>query len=222
MHKEQIDELYHLLREVSNTGSDQQSTEITDAIRGLAGHLLAERDYLRLIQYSRYYGEKFLLQPTYEAIIEKGWGPKRFVDLGAGLGWLGRGLAVKFRIADVLTVDKRPWGATDVLADLELGSGLKKVDDRLRPGDIIVMSDLLHCVENPEGILGAFSGYPIAALEYMPVNQDYAFSYKKQVARYGGNPIEPAALTGILAGLGRETDIKDLDPYVLILIDKET
>lgn len=222
MKKEQLDELYHLLRVATNTGYAQQSTEITDAICGLAGHLLAGRDYLRLIQYSRYYGEKYLLDPTYEAIRARGWQPKRFVDLGAGLGWLGRGLAVRFKIAEVLTIDKRPWVTIDVVADLELGSGLRIVNEQLKEGDILVMSDLLHCVENPEGILKAFAGYSMAILEYMPADKAYAASYRKQIKRYGGNPLQAGELiVEILSRLGRKTDVIDLDPYVLILIDKE-
>lgn len=221
MNKEQLDDLYYLLREVSNEGNRQQSTEITDAVYGLAGHLLAGRDYLRLIQYSRYYGEKFLLQPTYEAILEKDWKPTRFADLGAGLGWLSRGLASKFRVKDVLTVDKRPWMAIDILADLELGSGLLKVGEQLKDGDVIVASDFLHCIDNPEGILKAFPEYPMAILEYMPTNKLWATNYREQIKRYGGDPIEPAALTGMLAGTHRKTDVKDLEPYILILIDKE-
>ncbi len=221
MEREQIDMLYHLLREVSNEGDRQVSTEITDAIYGLAGHLLGGKDYLRLVQYCRYYGEKFLIQPAYEAILEKGWQPTRFVELGAGLGWLCRGLASRFRIAGVLTVDKRPWMAIDVLADLELGSGLLKVDEQLEAGDIIVMSDFLHCVENPEGILRAFPEYPMAILEYAPTNEDYISSYTAQLKRYGGNPIPSGTLEDMLHRVGRKTDIQDLDPYILILIDKE-
>ena len=220
MDKNQIDELYYLLREVSNEGNRRTSTEVTDAIYGLAGHLLAGKDYLRLIQYSRYYGEKFLLKPTHEAILEKGWVPMRFVELGAGLGWLCRGLAAKFRIKDTLTVDKRPWMTIDVLADLELDSGILKVDKHLKDGDIIVMSDFLHCVEDPESILKAFPKYPMAILDYMPTDVRYAKNYREQLKRYGGNPIESGALESMLHRVGRKTDIKDLDPYVLILIDK--
>lgn len=221
MNKEQMDELYYLMREVSNEANRQQTTELSDAVYGLAGHLLAGGDYLRLIQYSRYYGEKYLLQPTYEAILEKGWVPGRFVEFGAGLGWLCRGLAVMFKVKDALTVDKRPWTSIDVLADLELGSGMWKVDTYLKDGDVIVMSDLLHCVDNPRGIMSAFPVYPMAILEYMPTNKVWASNYREQIARYGGSPIDPGELTGMLAGLHRHTDTKYLDPYILILIDKE-
>ena len=221
MDKEQIDELYYLLREVSNEGNRQQSTEITDAIYGLAGHLLAGKDYLRLIQYSRYYGEKYLLQPTREAIADR-WGtPSRFVELGAGLSWLSRGLTSWFRIKDILTVDKRPWMAIDVLADLETSDGIIAVYDQLKDGDVIVMSDLLHCVGSMGDILRAFPKYPMVILEYMPTDVRYADNYREQLKRYGGNPIEPGELEGLLYRIGRKADIKELDPYVLILIDKE-
>lgn len=221
MDKEQIDELYYLLREVSNEGDRRTSTEITDAIYGLAGHLLAGKDYLRLVQYSRYYGEKFLLQPTYEAILEKGWEPTRFVELGAGLGWLCRGLATKFKIKDVLAVDKRPWIAIDILTDLETSDGIIAVYDQLGDGDVIVMSDFLHCIRNPEDILRAYPKYPMAILEYMPADKRYADNYREQLVRYGGNIIHPESLTEMLTGLGRKTDIKELEPYILILIDAE-
>ncbi len=222
MEKGQLDELYHLLREVSNEGSRTYPTDITDAIYGLAGHLFAGTDYLRLIQYCKFYGEKFLLQPTYEAIQERGWQPSRIVEFGAGLGWLCRGLAVKFKTADVITVDKRPWVGTDILTDLETPAGRDQVKLLLKDGDIIVMSDFLHCVESPLDILKAFPECPMAILEYLPVNRAYAESYRTQLRRYGGNPIQSVELiSDMLGGLGRKADVRDLEPYILMLIDKE-
>ncbi|GAJ01343.1 unnamed protein product, partial [marine sediment metagenome] len=75
MHKEQYDQLYHLLREASNTC--EQDELIT--IGGLVSHLFAGGDYLSLIQYSALYGEKFLLEPTYDSLVEFGMKPKRIV-----------------------------------------------------------------------------------------------------------------------------------------------
>lgn len=222
MEKHELDTLYHLLRKVSNEGNQQTSTEITDAVFGLAGHLLAGRDYLRLIQYSRYYGEKFLLGSTYSAIENHRWFPKRLVDFGAGLGWLSRGLAVKFKgIPEVVTVDKRPWGGTDVLADLEELKGIELVYSQMKNDDIIVMSDFLHCITNPKEILTRFSAWPMVILEYSPIDEDWAKSYGEQVGRYGGNCITPEALTKILEGISRGVDIQDLDPYILILVDRD-
>ena len=221
MKKDRLDELYHLLREVFNEGDKASSTEITDAIYGLAGHLLAGKDYLRLIQYSAYYGRTYLLEPTFKAISEAGWQPARIVEFGAGLGWLSRGLASKFKIADVFTIDKRIWVATSLVANLETTDGITAVIHQMKDGDLIVMSDFLHCVTNPKEILETFDQWPIAILEYMPVDQDYASSWEYQLKRYGGNPIDPGDLSKMLSSLGRHTDIKDLEPYVLILIGKE-
>jgi len=221
VNKEQMDKLYYLLREVSNEGHRQQSTEITDAVYGLAQHLLAGRDYLRLIQYSRYYGEKFLLKPTFEAILGKEWVPSRFVEFGAGLGWLCRGLASRFKIPFTLTVDKRPWIAIDVLADLETIAGINDVYTQLEKTDIIVMSDFLHCVANPSLILEKFSRWPIAILEYAPTDYDWDENYTEQLKRYGGNPLCPEEIADLYEGTHRHTDIIDLDPYILVLIDAE-
>ncbi len=221
MYKEQMDELYHLLRVASNEGSRNYSTEPANIVYGMAKHLLEGKDYLRLIQYCKYYGEKHLLQPTYEAILWKEWGPSRIVEFGAGLGWLCRGLATKHIASCVLTIDKRRWAATDLIADLETAEGLGLVQDILMTGDIIVMSDFLHCVVDPQVILKTFSAYPIVILEYMPTNKQWANSYRDQLERYGGNPLVVGALITMLNDLGRHVDIKELDPYILILIDKE-
>ena len=220
MDREQTDELYHLLRTVSNdaAGGDRNQN---DAVIWLAEHVLEGGYYLGLIKYSAFYGEKFLLQPTYEAIRNTEWKFNRIVELGAGLGWLGRGLASKFKIADVITVDKRLWGAINLSVDLEAGNGKLAVDEVLREGDLIVMSDFLHCVVNPVAILNAFPGYPMAVLEYMSTNELFAGSFNKQLKRFGGNPISAEEMLGIVKSTGRYTTIMNFDPYVLILIDKE-
>lgn len=221
MKKEQLDELYHLLRVISNEAAEADDRDQNDAIVWLTRHLLEGGYYLGLIKYAAFYGERFLLQPTYEAIRERGWEFDRIVEFGAGLGWLCRGLASRFRIADVLTVDKRPWGAISISADLETQDGIKEVWAELREGDLIVTSDFLHCVNNPANILKEFSSWPMAILEYMPTNEDYTSSYTTQLGRYGGNPIQSGELGSMLHRVGRKTDIQDLDPYVLILIDRE-
>jgi len=219
--KQDMDQLYHLLRCASNAAFTEKAPELTNNVYNIAKHLLAGGDYLALIQYCAYYGEKYLLQPTCEAVLERGWNSGRVVEFGAGLGWLGRGLAAKLGYLPTLFVDKRHWAMIDLVADLETPAGVTAVLDRLNDTDVIVMSDFLHCVENPARILGVFCKWPMAILEYMPTNKDYASSYEDQLARYGGNPIDAAALSGMLANLGRKTDIKDLEPHVLILIDKE-
>ena len=220
MFKEQVDELYHLLRVVSNDAADDDRDQ-NDAFVWLVKHVLEGGYYLGLVKYCAFYGEKFLLQRTYEAICDTKWEFTRIAEFGAGLGWLSRGLASKFKIADVITVDKRLWGAINLVADLETSSGLGVVGEALRKGDLIVMSDFLHCVENPGSILHAFSEYPMAVLEYMPTNTTFTESFNNQLRRYGGDPINAEEMLKIVKSTGRYTVIIDLDPYVLMLIDKE-
>lgn len=219
MDKERMDELYHLMRVASNSAAQQKRPDIASSIYGLSRHLLAGGDYLNLIQYCAYYGESFLLQPTCEQLHIKGWKPERIVEFGAGLGWLGRGLSVMFSGLPALYVDKRHWTMIDIVADLETAEGMNKVAKQMRTGDLIVMSDFLHCIESPKKLLTAFSSFPMAILEYMPTNEEYVASYTSQLERYGGNPIPAGTLESMLSSLGRRTDIKDLDPYILILID---
>jgi len=215
MEKYDIDELYHLLRDASNDESD-----LPKFIYGLSRHLLAGGDYLGLIQYSAFYGENFLLEPTHKAIVERGWTPGRVVEFGAGLGWLGRGLAAKLNFIPAMFVDKRQWSMIDVVADLETDTGIDKVLSVMKEGDLIVMADFLHCVVNPTQILEAFSSYNMAILEYMAVDPRLADSYEKQIKRYGANPIGVTEYLPLFKQLNRPTDIKDIDPYVLILIDR--
>lgn len=217
MDKAKLDTLYYLLREVSNEASSQQSSELADVVYRLAGHLLAGTNYLGLVRYSRYYGEQFLLQPTYEAICKKDWSPTRFVEFGAALGWLCRGLASKFKIKDVLTIDKRAWTAIDLVADLETAQGIKSVQEVMKDGDVIVAADLLHCLKNPREVMLNFLKWPIVALEYCSADTDYMESYTTQIARYGADPIMPETFGEMFPG--RRVDAVDLEPYILLLVD---
>jgi len=215
MNKEQIDELYHLLRVASN--SDDQDERST--LFGISKHLLAGGDYLSLVQFSRYYGERFLLGPTRDAILKTDWHTDRVVEFGAGLGWLGRGLAAQLGFRPCLFVDKRQWTMIDVIADLETEQGIQKVLSTMKDGDLIVMSDLLHCLEDPKAIMSHFSDWPTAILEYCPIDADRLESYITQIERYGANPLLPTDLVGVFPN--RKVDAVDLDPYVLLLVDKE-
>ena len=94
MKKEDLDQLYHLLRVVSNDAANHKDVELSSVVFGMCKHLLCGGDYLSLIQYCAYYGENFLLEPTFKAIVATKWVPLRIVEFGAGLGWLGRGLSL--------------------------------------------------------------------------------------------------------------------------------
>ncbi len=225
--KEQIDELYHLLRVVSNgdisteefarTGRPQR--EVNRIFHGLSRHLLAGGDYDALIQFSAYYGSRFLLKPACEAIDKTGWAPVGIVELGAGFGWFGRGVSALFESIPCLFVDKRHWVLIDIVADLETEHGLSKVLSAMREGDLIVAADLLHCLDDPKGIMSRFSKWPMAILEYCPISNDYAESYTTQLRRYGANPLATEVFEELFPG--RRVDIVDIDPYILLLVEAE-
>lgn len=225
MEKQEIDQLYHLLRVACNDLAldTDESEEQRTALLGIIRHLLQGSDYLGLVQYCAYYGEQFLVRPTYEAMVHKGWKPTRIVDLGAGLGWLSRGLSLLYgaSVTSTLTVDKRPWGAIDLLANLETPSGIQQVLSVLRDKDVIVMSDLLHCLDNAEEILYTFSRWPMAILEYCPATLEHAYSYCFQLERYGASFLPQPNLIQMLHEVGRPVETVNLEPYILTLIDPE-
>jgi hypothetical protein len=225
MEKQELDNLYHLLRVASNDlalDTDEFKEQRT-ALLGIVRHLLQGSDYLGLIQYSAYYGEQFLVRPTYEAMVHKGWKPTRIVDLGAGLGWLSRGLSLLYgaSVTSTLTVDKRSWGAIDLPANLETSDGIWQVISTLKDKDVIVMSDLLHCLNNPREILSAFSKWPMAILEYCSARSEYAYSYCFQLERYGASFLPQSNLIQMLHEVGRPVETVNLEPYILTLIDPE-
>jgi len=218
LEKKEIDQLYHLLRRASNitdeekaAGSVYSPDEKVSIIYGLCRHLLAGGDYSALIQFSQFYGVSFLLEPVFKAIKKLGWKPSRIVDLGAGLGWLGRGLSAKFGLIPALFVDKRPWPLVDFVADLETDTGIKTVLGELREGDLIVASDLLHCLDKPATVMGSFSAWPMAILEYCPEDDSLRVSYSEQISRFGASPLEGIdSLVNIFKH--RKTHTVDLDP----------
>lgn len=219
MEKETLDELYHLLRKVENEAHDTKNTKMASIIRGLVNHVLGGGDYLALLQYLEVYGNNYLLERTCKAIQAHNWKPERIVEFGAGLGWLGLGLASKFETLHTLRVDKRHWMMTDLVVDLEEIVGRAKVREHMLPGDIIVMSDFLHCVDNPELILDAFADFPMAILEYAPSNPDYRESYSQQLEHFGAHMLNADEYVDMLDSLSRTVDVVNIDPYMLILVE---
>jgi len=226
--KQEIDQLYHLLRQASNISEDYRINtkacltpqEQINVIYGLCRHLLAGGDYSALVQYSQFYGLSYLLEPTFQAIKSIGWQPKRIVDFGAGLGWLGRGLAAKFGLLPTLFVDKRPWSLINLVADLETQEGIDAVLNELSDGDLIVSCDLLHCLEDPQQEMADFSGWPMAMLEYYPTNQEFKKSYSLQIHRYGACSLTYPELKDVFPD--RVSRTIPIDPYILMLVDPVT
>lgn len=231
MNKQEIDQLYHLLRQASNISEDRKINTKTclmpqeqiNVIYGLCRHLLAGGDYSALVQFSQFYGESYLLGPTFREIKYKfgpTWQPRRVVEFGAGLGWLGRGLAAKFGMLPLLLVDKRPWPLINLVADLESQEDKEVVLHEMKEGDLIVACDFLHCLEDPYEVMAGFDKWPIAVLEYRPADVSYLESYSEQISRYGASPVTTAFVESTFPG--RKRHLADIDPYALALIDPVT
>ncbi len=184
------DQLYHLLRHASNTCNvDELST-----LQGLVSHLFTGGDYLGLARFLAFYGRKYLADGVYSEMVDAGITPTRIVEFGAGLGWLSNSLASCFKIDKTLTIDKRAWIGTDMIADMETRRGLEAVHRQLTEGDVIVMSEFIHCVNNPKEITSLFREWPMVILEYCPSSGAYVESYRKQITRYGATYMGPDTL----------------------------
>jgi len=225
LEKKEIDQLYHLLRRVSNyaEGGVQRGTSLTakeqiGVLYGLCRHLLAGGDYLALVQFSQFYGESFLVEPVSKIIKNRGWKPGRVVEFGAGLGWFGRGLAGNLGMLPIMSVDKRPWPLINLVKDLEVKEDKADILHSMKKDDLIVACDMLHCLEDPYEVMAGFDEWHIAVLEYMPENDDFRHSYSEQITRYGANPL--LSLEGLAAVFpGRKSTLAKLDPYVLLLVE---
>jgi len=226
MEKHETDQLYHLLRQASNISEEQKISiktfltpqEQINVIYGLCRHLLAGGDYSALVQYSQYYGLNYLLDPTFNELKRRNYQPKRIVEFGAGLGWLGRGLAAKFGMLPRLLVDKRPWMLIDLIADLETEKGRDVVLDALQEGDLIIACDFLHCLDDPQEVMADFSMWPTVILEYYSANVEFTKSYSFQIHRYGACPLTSIAeFKDIFPD--RVSRTIPIDPYILMLVE---
>lgn len=182
-----IDALYHELRLLCVTDDSIQK----EAMAGIASHLTnPQGDYPGLLRFLSYYGGSYTLPPVIEHLrsAARTFVFSRVVELGAGFGWLGRGISRAFDTPAVFC-DKRQWTLIDVVADIETKNGIKRVLDELREGDLIVMSELIHCLENPRKTLRPFTRWPMLVVEYMPSNSAYLNSYNAQVAKFGCKPV---------------------------------
>lgn len=226
MKKQDIEQLYHLLRVVSNASGERKVDQMTglspheqvDVIYGLCRHLLAGGDYSALVRFSQFYGESFLVEPTFNAIKNYGWQPERVVEFGAGLGWLARGLSARLGMTPCLFVDKRPWPLIDLVADLETEEGREEVLAELKEGDLIVACELVHCLDYPKEVMSDFASWPTAIIEYYPDDASWRESYSAQTARYGASHIMSARALGNVFS-GRTTTTINIAPFILMLVD---
>jgi len=185
--KETIDELYHKLRLVSIEGSVTEKL----AVFGLTTHLMrTSGDYRGLLAFLNNYGENYLMPHVIKVVERSGVEFDRVVDLGCGFCWLGRGLAAARNLPG-LFIDKRQWTLVDIVADIETENGVKRIMDELRPSDLIVMGELIHCIADPLKVLGPlFKKWPCVVIEYNPgVGSEYESSYNAQVGALGCVPV---------------------------------
>lgn len=178
--KREWDLLYHLLRRAS---MDPYSKPIA---LGLAQHLLSGPDYPSLLNYSSYYGSRYLLPRLISLLRRFRVSPRRIVELGAGRAWLGRGLSEEFGVP-LVTVDKRREFSPTLVLDLESQGGLEELSRVLKDQDLIVMADFLHCLDSSwEDLFRLLSPYSSLVLEYL-IGGTYGESFKRQIEAYGGN-----------------------------------
>ena len=220
MDRQQTDELYHLMRVASN---DCTSDELSK-LYGLIRHLFCGGDYLSLIQYSAWYGERYIL-PELNELLDNNFKlntPVRIVELGAGLGWLSRGLCLHYHIDKMITVDKRPWGATTERLNIENKEDRDYLISKY-PADgrtLIVASEFLHCCDNQKEIIDAFYDYDMLILEYVGWNEESFKSYQDQLGRYGAMVPTLPDLRYILGDRAVFSKDRSILPYLVAFIGR--
>jgi hypothetical protein len=204
--KDDLDMFYHLLRKFNEL--DRKQREI---LLGLACHLLDEPDYEALLDWLEYYGKQFIV-PHVLPMLEQYKG-KFFavVELGAGKGWLGRAVA-KFLKAHYVPIDKRKEFNPLYCLDLEKGEDLYEMKILLHKyyPALVVMSEFLHCVENPEQILGRLHDQSVLIMEHK-IKGWAGESFRKQLEWYGCNYKYLQVLPSFFKG--RKVFEKDIYPY---------
>jgi len=193
MNKAQLDELYHNLRVMSFSEDITQK----EAVVGIVSHLTTPQgDYGGLLRFLNYYGDKYLLDDAVKLYTTHISSPnsRRIVEFGAGLGWLGRGLSNRLTTKPPLLIDKRQRAGIDIVADIESTNGAARVLDALDDSDVIVMSELLHCLDDARATMRQFMPWPKLIIEYMPKGDSfksasYQSSYNRQIGALGCKPV---------------------------------
>ncbi len=224
MEKEQVDQLYHLLRQLSNEAADPSTTvdklsqltvsQEAAAIKGLINHL-DKSNYPQLLSFSTMYGMKYIVPAVAKIIKQNNVQVNRFLDVGCGNGWLGINLSLRFNKSHVL-IDKREHIFGTIPLNFEIPKDMDTFKSMIADYDVITMCDFLHCVDNPKAILDAIPWNNIVVVEYIPSKESYMDSYKSQLARYGASSFTHEELCDIL--YPRVLDMIDADPYEIFLL----
>lgn len=222
--KGDLDTLYHVLRKASL--SDKETKKAVDSI---CTHLCRGPSYQDLDEWLSYYGKKYILPHVLDALANCHVKFSHVIELGAGTGWLGQEIAATYRV-DCALVDKRypiekmdnvwdrtysrPDGHSTTWShlDLETDDGLKALTNTLRPGDLLIMSEFLHCLDDPESVVASLVHYPWVVVEYDAADPIYGQSYIEQLAKYGATAY-PDLYRNIAVGRSRKL-IRNIHPYI--------
>ena len=183
-----IDQVYHQLRIANTELSDNERVELLY----IAIHLLSkEGDYPSLLHFLSYYGSKFVIDDVVQLVGISGIKFNRIIELGAGFGWLSKGLGEKFKVEYIQT-DSRKWGNIRQVIDIETAQGIQELKNNLLPTDLIVMSDVIHCIKpgKRQSLIDSFPNNDILVLEYLPRNAAQMRSFTKQIRLKGCVPLD--------------------------------
>lgn len=131
-------------------------------------------DYTGARSYLNELGAKLIL-PTALSIMDILAPPLEFtrvVELGAGFGWMGRGISSYYKLP-YLSVDLSDYAPVDIIADIESPQGQRVITDRLLPLDLIVMSEVIHCLKDPISAMKPFWAWPMVVIEFWPAAISY-------------------------------------------------
>ena len=221
-----IDEYYHLLRKFSNYAADNgrafvpptdlMKYERVEVLRGLSDHLLKGGDYNALIRFSQLYGTENILPRVVEAIESRGWSPRRVIDIGCGLGWLGRGISSYFSISKV-SIDKRRWPLVDKVLDVDTDNGLDELLKLTEDDDVLVGCEFLHCLERPFTFVDSTRMLNRIFIEYSPLSHKMLNSYNEQIKRFGCTVVD---MNELHAKYNMSSSVVGCDPFKILVIDK--
>ena len=182
-----IDAIYHQLR----TANTDVSSEGKVALERMARHLLSEDgEYPALLDFLAYYGAKYVLQDVINAIIHEDLKFNRVIELGAGYGWLSEGIGKCFKV-DYVKTDSRGWPGIHRVIDIESVRGLWELSTKLVPTDLVVMSDVIHCLEPEKRVtlMSTLKHNDVVVVEYLPTNTAHMRSFNKQIRAKGCIPV---------------------------------
>ena len=207
-----VDNWYSLTRTISLF--DEETRRI---LFGLCNHLLQGPDYDKLATFLAWYQEKFFTNKVINYLSMRGWKINRVLDVGSGKSSLGKSIGESFGV-EVITVDKRREFEPKWVLDIENVYHRGILKDNIKENDLLVFSQLWHCIENPREILSELSFSYWAVIE--PDIDDLLFgkSWKEQLELFGCNPLTKGEIIEIFNSCGKEAQVIPLGgSYILVL-----